>query len=89
MKNSAWMIASGITGFSFFLLANFTNLFTGATVIAGCLQLVVNGFVFITWSKGFKNSSGFRKFIAFWGVIVPVIMGGITLWRVLLPAFFN
>jgi hypothetical protein len=79
------MLISGITGFSFFLTANFTNLFTGSAMIAGCLQLAVNGFVFIVWSKAFMHSSGLKKFVAFWGTVVPVVMGSITLWRVFLP----
>lgn len=85
MKNSLWMLISGITGFSFFLIANFTNLFIGSALIAGCIQLAVNGFVFIVWSKAFKQSFGFKKFIAFCGTVVPVVMGSITLWRVFLP----
>jgi hypothetical protein len=85
MKNSTWMIISGITGFSFFLIANFTNLFTGSAILAGYLQLAVNGFVFVVWIKAFMSSSGLKKFVAFWGTIVPVIMGSITLWRVFLP----
>ncbi|OHB15660.1 MAG: hypothetical protein A2431_00690 [Candidatus Zambryskibacteria bacterium RIFOXYC1_FULL_39_10] len=83
------MTISGIMGFSFFLIANFTNFFTGSDVLAGCLQLAVNVFVFVTWSKGFRLSSGFKKFFAFWGVVTPVIMGSVTLFRVLLPAIFN
>lgn len=85
-NNSLWMIISGFTGFSFFLIANFTNLFTGSRVIAGCLQLCVNTFVFIVWRKAFVQSHGFKEFVAFIGTVVPVIMASTTLWRVLIPA---
>lgn len=84
--NSKWMVISGLTGFSFFLIANFTNLFAGANVLAGCLQLCVNAFVFTVWTKAFLQSIGFKKFVAFFGVIVPIVMATITIWRVLLPA---
>jgi hypothetical protein len=83
--NSKLMAVSGIAGFVFFLIANFTTIFNGSAVLAGILQLVVNFFVFITWGKGFSQSCGFKKFVASFGVIVPIVMAGITIWRVLLP----
>ena len=83
-----WMAMSGIMGFSFFGIANFTNLFVGSNAIAGILQLAINAFVFIVWTIAFMKSSGFKKFVAFFGVIVPVIMAIITTWRVLIP-FIN
>jgi hypothetical protein len=83
------MIISGFTGFSFFLIANFTHLFTGSSVLAGCLQLCVNAFVFIVWQKAFRQSIGFKKFVAFVGTVVPVIMASTTLVRVLVPALMH
>jgi len=80
------MAISGITGFSFFLIANFTHLFVDLSATAGVLQLGVNAFVFIVWHKAFIQRTGFGKFVAFWGVAVPIVMASITLWRVLLPA---
>lgn len=88
-KNSKWMVISGIVGLTFFLIANFTNIFTGSSVFAGCLQICVNIFVFIVWKKAFLQSSSFKKFIAFFGVIVPCVMAGITIWRVLIPAILS
>ena len=85
-KNSRLMAASGLAGLSFFLIANCTNLFVGANLLAGLLQLCINGFVFVTWSKAFLETSGFKKFVAFFGVVVPFLMAAITLWRVLIPA---
>jgi len=85
-KDTGWMIASGVVGFLFFLIANFTNFFAGASVLAGCLQLCVNAFVFVVWARAFMRSHGFKKFVAFFGVIVPVGMAGVTLWRILIPA---
>jgi hypothetical protein len=80
-----WMAISGMTGFSFFLIANFTSLFSDASIIAGILQLGLNAFVFIVWRKAFTQSVGFQKFVAFWGVVVPAVMALITTFRVLLP----
>lgn len=88
-KNSKWMAISGVTGFSFFLIANFTNTFTGTSVLAGCLQLCVNAFVFIVWKKAFSQSLGFKKFVAFFGIVIPCLMASITIWRVLIPAILN
>ncbi len=88
-KNSKWMAISGITGLSFFLIANFTNVFTGSSVLAGCLQLCVNAFVFVTWKKSFVQSRGFKKFVAFFGIVVPCVMASITIWRVLIPAILR
>jgi hypothetical protein len=83
------MAYSGFLGFLFFVIANGTNFFSGASVIAGCIQLCINTFVFITWSKGFKQSKGFKRFVASFGVIVPLILATVTFWRVLLPAIFD
>ena len=85
-KNSLWMTISGTMGLLFFLIANFTDLFTGSSVLAGCLQLCVNTFVFVVWTKGFLKSRGLKRFIAFFGVVIPIIMASITIWRVLIPA---
>lgn len=84
-RQKLWMAISGMTGLCFFLIANFTNLFSGSSVIAGIAQLGVNAFVFTIWRKAFLYSSGFQKFVAFWGVVVPVVMASITIYRVLLP----
>ncbi len=83
------MAISGITGLMFFIIANLTNLFVGSSLLAAGLQLCVNTFVFIVWTKGFAQSHGFKKFVAFFGVVVPVIMAGITVWHVILPAILN
>ncbi len=88
-RSSRWMLASGLTGFLFFVLANFTHLFAGASVLAGCLQISVNCFVFVVWTKAFRRSSGLKKFVAFFGVVMPVIMASTTLWRVLIPAIVS
>jgi hypothetical protein len=55
-------------------------------VLAGCLQVSVNCFVFVVWTRAFRRSSGVKKFVASFGVIMPVIMAGTTLWRILIPA---
>ena len=88
-KNSKWMAISGLAGFSFFLIANFTHIFVGSSLLAGSLQICVNAFVFMVWGKAFSQSKGFKKFVAFFGVVVPVVMASITIWRVLIPAIIR
>ena len=88
-NSKKWRIISGIAGLSFFLIANFTNFFAGLNVLAGCLQIIVNVFVFATWLKAYPRCRGFEKFVTFIGVIFPPFMAGITIWRVLLPAIFG
>lgn len=78
-------VISGATGLGLALIANLTNVFVGSAVVAGVLQLAVNVFVFIVWRKAFVERTGFAKFVAFWGVVVPVGMAAITIWRILLP----
>jgi hypothetical protein len=85
-RNSLWMAISGTVGLLFFFIANFTDLFIGLSVLAGCLQLCVNAFVFVVWTKGFVKSRGLKRFIAFFGVVVPIVMASITIYRVLIPA---
>jgi len=85
MKNSnLWMTVSGLMGLAFFLIANFTNLFQGSSVIAGVLQLVVNVFVVSVWAKAFAHSTGLKKFVAFFGIVVPFFTASITIFRVFL-----
>jgi len=81
-KNSRMMAVSGATGFVFFLVANFTQVFQGLNLVAGLLQICMNIFVFMVWLKAFRESRGFKKFVAFWGVVVPVVMASITFLRV-------
>jgi hypothetical protein len=88
-KRSVWMAISGVTGLSFALIANCTELFVGSQVLAGVLQLGVNAFVFVNWRRAFLERSGWKKAFAFCGVVVPVLMASITLVRVLLPALVS
>lgn len=83
------MTISGLCGFLFFLVANFTNFFSGLSIFAGCLQLSINVFVFIVWRKAFLQSQGFKKVIALFGVVVPIVMASTTLVRVFIPTVFN
>lgn len=85
-KHNQMMALSGILALSFFLVANFTSIFIEIKVLAGIIQLILNAFVFVTWLAGYKRSVGFKKFVAAWGVAVPVIMAAITLFRVIFPA---
>ena len=79
------MALSGSMGLLFFLIANFSDIFLGLNMIAGIIQISINVFVFIVWMYGFLHSKGFRRFVAFWGVIIPFIMTTITLVHVIIP----
>ena len=84
-KDSRWMVVSGATAFTFFVISNFTTLFVGSTVIAACLQLTFGTFVFVVWSRTISKSRGIKKLVAIIGTAVPVVMASITVYRVLLP----
>lgn len=88
-NSKKWRIISGIAGFSFFLVANCTSLFAGLNILAGCLQILVNVFVFMAWIKAYPRCHGFERLVTFIGVVFPPVMASITIWRVLLPAIFN
>lgn len=88
-RNKKWMIISAATGLSFFLIANVTHFFHGSAVIAGVLQLAVNTFVSLVWSRGIAGSRGRMRFMKWCGTIGPVIMAGITIVHVLLPRFLD
>ena len=85
MKQNSWMAVSGAMGFMFFLIANFTSFFTGANTIAGIIQIIINTFVFVIWTKGFLESTGLKKFVASFGVIIPLVLASITIYRVIGP----
>ena len=82
-----WMAISAVTGLAFFLIANLTNLFLGLNVVSGLIQIAINIFVFVTWLHGYRGSHGRARFLAFFGVIAPPILAGITLYRVIIPFF--
>ena len=82
------MVISAVTGLAFFLIANFTDFFAGLNIVSGLIQIVINIFVFVTWLRGYRASHGRERFAAFFGVIAPPILAGITLYRVIIP-FFN
>lgn len=85
MSKSAWMAISGAAGFGFFLIANLSDFFVGLSLTAGLIQVVLNVFVFFTWLRGYRDSAGLRKFVAFFGVVIPPVLASITLYRVIIP----
>lgn len=87
-RTSTWMAVSGVLGFGFFLVANFSFIFLELNILSALVQVVINGFVFVTWRRGYRESSGFKKFVTFWGVVTPIVMASITIWRVIIPALF-
>ena len=86
-NNRLWMAISGATGLAFFLIANFTDFFVGLNIVSGLIQIVINFFVFVTWLRGYRASHGRERFLAFFRVIAPPILAGITLYRVIMPFF--
>ena len=84
-----WMAISAVTGLAFFLIANLTDFFVGLNVVSGLLQIVINILVFVTWLRGYRSSHGRERFLAFFGVIAPPILAGITLYRVIIPFFIS
>ncbi len=88
-NNQLWMAISAATGLAFFLIANFTDFFVGLNIVSGIVQIVINIFVFVTWLRGYRNSHGRERFVAFFGVVAPPILAGITLYRVIIPFFFR
>ena len=86
-NNRRWMAISAATGLVFFLIANLTDFFVGLNVVSGIIQIAINIFVFITWLRGYRASVGRARLLAFFGVIAPPILAGITLYRVIIPFF--
>ena len=86
-NNRRSMAISAATGLAFFLIANLTDFFVGLNVVSGLVQILINIFVFATWLRGYRASHGRERFLAFFGVIAPPILAGITLYRVIIPFF--
>ena len=84
-NNRRWMMYSALAGLAFFMLANFTDFFSGLNVISGLVQIGINIFVFTTWLRGFLFSQGRERVIAFFGVAAPPILAAITIYRVIGP----
>ncbi len=82
-----WMAISATTGLVFFLVANFTDFLVGLIIISGLIQIALNVFVFATWLHGYHVAYGRERLVAFFGVIAPPILAGITLYRVIIPFF--
>jgi len=80
------MVGTGILGFALFLTANFSPVLRQKRALAGCLQLVVNALVFLSYSRGYQELTGLGKLVGLIGSIVPLVMASTTTWRVLLPA---
>jgi len=82
-----WMAISAATGLVFFLVANFTDFLMGLNIVSGLIQIALNVFVFVTWLHGYRIAHGHERVVAFFGVVAPPILAGITLYRVLIPFF--
>lgn len=80
-----WMAISAATGLVFFLVANFTDFLVGLNIVSGLIQIALNAFVFVTWLHGYRVARGRERIVAFFGVIAPPILAGITLYRVIVP----
>lgn len=82
-----WMAISAATGLVFFLVANCTDFLVGLNIVSGLIQIALNIFVFVTWLHGYRVARGRERLVAFFGVIAPPILAGITLYRVIIPFF--
>ena len=82
-----WMAISAATGLVFFLVANFTDFLVGLNIVSGLIQIALNVFVFVTWLHGYRVARGRERVVAFFGVIAPPVLAGITLYRVIIPFF--
>lgn len=85
-KDSKMMTAAGLLSFLFFLISNFTDLFVGSRILAGCIQLCINVFVIAVCKNALPRSTGVKRFFAVYGIVIPLTLASITLWRVLIPA---
>ncbi len=83
MDNHAfWMIVSGVTGASCFVIIHFTKLLKNPTAVA-VLQLASNTFVFISWGSSFLAADGgFFKAFCLIGTLFPFGTGSYTIWKV-------
>lgn len=79
------MAVSAATGFAFFLIANLTDVFIGLNIVSGLIQIAINAVVFVTWLRGYRTSVGPERFLALFGIVVPPVLAGITLYRVVIP----
>ena len=84
-----WMAISAVTGLIFFFIANFSGFFAGLNIVSGLIQIAINIFVFVTWLRGYRASHGRERVVAFFGVVAPPILAGITLYRVIIPFFIS
>ena len=71
------------------MVANFTGFLVGLNIVSGLIQIALNVFVFVTWLHGFRVARGREQVMAFFGVIAPPILAGITLYRVIIPFFVS
>lgn len=81
-SHALWMIVSGATGFSCFVVIHFTKLLK-TPLYAAVLQLSANTFVFISWGSACLDAKGFAQLFAFGGTVVPIIMASITIRKLL------
>lgn len=82
----AWMVASGLLGFTFFIVANFAPHLRNQGVVTGCAQIGINLFVCITWGNGYRQGKGLAKLVALIGIVTPIVMASITIIRIIIPA---
>ena len=86
MKNSTlWMAVSGGSAFGAFLIANYTEIFQGASELAAIIQLALNIFVFVVYSRSIDVSRGPKKLIAYIGTAFPIVMASWTIYNVIWP----
>lgn len=58
-------------------------------MLAGLIQLCLNAFVIIVCKNALPHSRGIKKFFALYGILVPITLAIVTIWRVLIPAMIQ
>lgn len=87
-KTKLLMAVSGAAGFTLFILSNF-GLTAGLGIYTAFMQLAVNAFVHTAWKRGYRETTGFKRIFAAVAATVPVVMGIITVYRVIIPTLHN
>ena len=85
-STSRLMAITAVSALIFFLIANITATLVEWKIVSGLIQIGLNFSVFMAWQHGYKTSGGLKKLFAFGGIVMPIVMAGITFFRVLLPA---
>lgn len=85
------MKISGGMGFTIFLIVNYTHVFGPYDVLAACVQIIANVFVFVIYRSAFLQCTrwGVGKLVGLGGMILPVWFGTQTFRHIVYPALVH